>query len=274
MVLDCMDSCKRSCEKKMAKKNQNRYSRIIEEIFLSLYEDGDQTVGFAREDLEQAAQKLQIKLPKNLGDIIYSFRYRAPFPETIQAKAPKGKEWVIRPAGKGLYKFEVVRHATLRPNLQLVETKILDSTPGVIEVYALNDEQALLAKVRYNRLIDIFTGLACYSLQNHLRTSVPDLGQIETDEIYVGVNKQGEQFVLPVQAKGEADLLNIVQIEQDFALCRHRFPALGCRPIGAQFIDDDLIALFELEEQDGDIRIVSEIHYRLVPPEDFCDEDH
>ena len=45
-----------------------------------------------------------------------------------------------------------------------------DSTPGVIS-YALSDEQSLLATVRYNRLIDVFTGLTCYSLQNHLRTS-------------------------------------------------------------------------------------------------------
>lgn len=65
----------------------------------------------------------------------------------------------------------------------LAETKIPDSTPGIIAKYALNDEQALLAKVRYNRLIDIFTGVACYSLQSHLRTTVPKIGQVETDEI-------------------------------------------------------------------------------------------
>ena len=67
----------------------------------------------------------------------------------------------------------------------LVETKIPDATPGVISRYAINDEQGLLAKLRYNRLIDIFTGLTCYSLQNHLRTTVPELGQVETDEIYL-----------------------------------------------------------------------------------------
>lgn len=49
----------------------------------------------------------------------------------------------------------------------------------------MSDEQALLARVRYNRLLDIFLGLATYSLQNHLRTSVTDIGQIEVDEICV-----------------------------------------------------------------------------------------
>jgi hypothetical protein len=73
----------------------------------------------------------------------------------------------------------------------MAETKVPDSTPGVIAMYALSDEQALLAKLRYNRLIDIFTGVACYSLQSHLRTSVRTLGQVETDEIYIGLDKRG-----------------------------------------------------------------------------------
>jgi len=47
--------------------------------------------------------------------------------------------------------------------------KIPDATPEIVAAYALSDEQALLAKVRYNRLLDIFLGVAAYSLQNHLR---------------------------------------------------------------------------------------------------------
>src|SRR5271157_4057421 len=37
--------------------------------------------------------------------------------------------------------------------------------------YKFTDEQALLAKVRYTRLIDTFLGITAYSLQNHLRTT-------------------------------------------------------------------------------------------------------
>ena len=120
-----------------------------------------------------------------------------------------------------------------------------------------NDEQAVLARVRYNRLIDIFLGIACYSLQNHLRTTVPDMGQVETDEIYVGVDKSGSHYVVPVQAKSGNDELNRVQIEQDIALCADKLPSLICRPVGTQFIGEDLIALFEFESGD-DIRVVSE----------------
>ena len=127
--------------------------------------------------------------------------------------------------------------------------------------------------MRYNRLIDIFTGVTCYSLQSHLRTAVPFIGQVETDEIYIGLDRRGAQYVFPVQAKGNKDTLSIVQIAQDFALCAEKFPGLICRPIAAQFMADDLIALFEFERDDEGIVISSEKHYRLVPAESVTDDD-
>ncbi|MHB9130061.1 MAG: hypothetical protein ACYDBB_03095 [Armatimonadota bacterium] len=137
----------------------------------------------------------------------------------------------------------------------------------------LSDEQALLAKLRYNRLLDIFTGITCYSLQNHLRTTVPALGQVETDEIYIGVDKKGIQYAIPVQAKGGRDKMGVVQIEQDWALCTAKFPSLVCRPIGAQFMADNVIALFEFELGEQGISLVSERHYRLVPQEQITPDD-
>ena len=103
-------------------------------------------------------------------------------------------------------------------------TKIPDSTPGVIIKYALDDEQSLLAKIRYNRLIDIFTGVTCYSLQNHLRTTAPGIGQVETDEIYIGIDKRGVHYVFPVQAKSGSGKIGTVQIRQDYAVCAAKLP--------------------------------------------------
>jgi hypothetical protein len=251
----------------------NRYERIIERIFLSRYTKGAREILFEREDIERVAEELQIKLPKNLGDVIYSFRYRTRLPKSIRSKAPKGMQWIIRPAGRSRYRFVATKQASIAPTSRLAETKVPDSTPGVIAMYSLSDERALLAKLRYNRLVDIFTGMACYSLQNHLRTAVPGVGQVETDEIYVGVDKRGAHYVFPVQAKGGSDTLSVVQIEQDLAVCREKFPDLICRPIAAQFMKEDLIALFELEMDEDGLKIAAERHYRLVPPEDVTSAD-
>ena len=202
----------------------NRYSKIIEAIFDAKYTRGSRDVAFERDDLAAFASKLNIKLPKNLGDLIYSFRYRTELPESILEVAPEGETWIIRPAGRGRYRLVLVADVPLTPNPNLAVTKIPDATPGIISKYAFNDEQALLARVRYNRLIDVFLGIACYSLQNHLRTTVASMGQVETDEIYVGVDKSGSHYAVPVQAKGGSDRLNRVQIEQDIAVCAEKLP--------------------------------------------------
>ncbi|PYP87983.1 MAG: endonuclease [Blastocatellia bacterium AA13] len=257
----------------MAKHTANRYAQIIECIFLNNYKEGAIEVPFERIEIERVADTLGIILPKNLGDVIYSFRYRVSLPQAVQSKAPKGKTWIIRPAGRSRYCFVATEEPDILPSKLMAETKVPDSTPGVIAKYALSDEQALLARLRYNRLIDIFTGVACYSLQNHLRTTLPALGQIETDEVYVGVDRKGVHYVFPVQAKGGRDRLSIVQIEQDVALCAKKFPLLVCRPIGAQFVQGDLIALFEFEEGDKGISVLSEKHYKLVPPEAVTSDD-
>jgi len=76
----------------------------------------------------------------------------------------------------------------------LVTIKIPDATPEIVSAHAMSDEQALLAKIRYNRLIDVFPGVSAYSLQNHLRTTVEHIGQIEVDEIYVAVDSAGLFF--------------------------------------------------------------------------------
>jgi hypothetical protein len=250
----------------------NRYSRIIEAIFVSRYVPGTSEVVFERTDIELEAIKLDIKLPKNIGDIIYSFRYRSDLPVPIIATAHGEKGWVIKPNGIGRYKFVLVNNFDFSPQL-MDEIKIPDSTPGVVAKYALSDEQALLARLRYNRLIDIFTGVACYSLQNHLRTSIPGIGQVETDEIYIGVDRRGAHYVFPVQAKGGRDRQSIIQIEQDIALCAHRFPDLICRPIAAQFMEDHVIVLYELRSTDAGVRVTSEKHYRLVTPADVRVDD-
>ncbi len=251
----------------------NRYAQLMQAIFSRRYRKGATEVAFERTDLVNAAAELGIRLPKNIGDVLYSFRYRVPLPKSISDRAPKGYEWIIRPAGRGRYKLVLVRETIVAPSSVLAQTKIPDATPGIISRYAMSDEQALLARIRYNRLVDIFTGLTCYSLQNHLRTTAPQVGQVEIDEIYVGLDKRGAHYVMTVQAKGKADRIGIVQIEQDIAVCRAKFPALIHRPIAAQTIGKEQLALFEFQQTDEGIRVSSEKQYELVPPDQLTVEE-
>jgi hypothetical protein len=90
----------------MPRKDRSRlYGPIIEHIFQAHYVTGSDSLEFPRSEIESAASELGISLPKNLGDLIYSFRYRATLPASILRHAPHGMEWVIESAGRSQYRL-------------------------------------------------------------------------------------------------------------------------------------------------------------------------
>jgi hypothetical protein len=232
-------------------KTQNRYSAIIARVFSNHYVKAGDSFEFTRDE----------------------FGYRNELPDSILDTAKNGLEWIIEGAGRAKYRFRLAKLNRIAPREELLTIKVPDATPQIIGAYALGDEQALLAKVRYNRLIDVFLGITAYSLQNHLRTTVKDVGQIEIDEVYVGIDRHGRQFVVPVQAKGGSDKHGVVQTQQDVAFCKQVFKNLVCRPVSAQFMSDERIAMFELAVVDGAVKVVDEKHYQLVAAKEITSDD-
>lgn len=258
-----------------AAKKKPDYEAIIEKIFFDHHKPRVIDFQFDRTEIEAAALALGLPRPKNVGDVIYTYRYRKKLPQPILDEQPKNKYWLILGDGDALYRFRLSNLAYIEPTPGLMVRKIPDATPEIITRYAFNDEQALLAKIRYNRLIDTFLGITAYSLQNHLRTKVDNYGQIEIDELYVGVDARGAQYVVPVQAKGGDDILGVIQTIQDTIFCQQeaRYEHSIARPVSAQFMADDVIALFELNFDGDDVSIVQERHYRLTEAESITDKD-
>lgn len=252
----------------------NRYQAIIIDIFQRNHEGGEE-FEFGREEIAEAAHRLNIEPPKNLGDVIYTFRYRKSLPEPILDTQPEDRYWLILGAGDARYRFRLSKLATIVPTKGMLVRKIPDATPEIISQYALTDEQALLAKIRYNRLIDVFLGIVASSLQNHLRTKIPNYGQIQIDELYVGVDSKGAQYIVPVQAKGGSDTLGVIQTIQDTIFCetQDRYKHCIARPVSAQFMADDTIAMFELIFDGDEVSIVRERHYRLTEAKDIGEKD-
>ena len=256
----------------------SKYEQVIEWVFQQNYRPGDVRVGFTRDELVEAHDELGLPRTKNIGDIPYAFRFRRELPASIVAAAPRGAEWIIVGTGIAEYQFRLSMPGKIIPTLHYYPIKIPDATPEIVRQYATGtDEQAILTRVRYNRLVDVFTGLTCYSIQNHLRTTVTNIGQVEVDEIYVGLNKRGTHFVLPCQAKSKGDRFGIVQVLQDFALCADRYPYATCRPIALQFVADSHIAVLELAVREEDeilkLNIVDEKQYMLVPRSEISEDD-
>jgi hypothetical protein len=55
--------------------------------------------------------------------------------------------------------------------------------------------------------------------------------------------------------------------------CAEKFPNLICRAVSAQFMSDERIAMFELAAQDGEIKVVDEKHYQLVPAKNISTKE-
>jgi len=278
------------------------YGRIIEKIFLRHYRKGSPEFGFGRQEIIDTANELHSSgqtgqfQPKNVGDVIYTFRHRRPLPPAVRAthqdfdqETFRDGGWMILGAGHAQYRFRMSKLTHIRPTAGLPVIKLPNATPEIISTYALNDEQALLAKMRYNRLIDIFLGVTAYSMQNHLRTFVENYGQIEIDELYVGVGREGSQCVIPVQAKGDSksDILGAIQTIQDVMFCRtpltkktkrrkKDYSELDVRAVSAKsfkFDGRDAIAMFWLDFDGKEVIRKRERHYMLVGKDEISPEE-
>ncbi len=249
------------------------YRRIVEHLFANKYKPGMKAVAFRRDDLISAAVAVGAKVPKNLGDIVYSFRFRATMPIAISSTAPRGKQWVIKGEGDALYSFTLFDGANIAPRTDQEPIKIPAATPEIVKKHTRSEEQALLAVVRYNRLIDMFLGVTAYSLQSHLRTKVATIGQMEIDELYVGLNREGAQYIIPVQAKGGKDKQGVSQVLQDWEFCKIEFPNLVPRLIAAQFVHDDHVAMMELVVTPTAIKVRQERQYLLADQRKITDAD-
>ena len=252
-----------------------RYVQIIEAIFGRYWKEGTTEFSFERDEMEQVCKELGIEEPKNLGDVIYTFRYRRALPKSILQTQPADRGWLILGDGDARYRFRLNKLTHLKPTNGLLVRKVPDATPEIIAQYALTDEQALLARVRYNRLIDIFLGITAYSLQSHLRTNVSNYGQIEIDELYVGLDSRGAQYIVPVQAKGGTDVLGAIQTIQDLKFCNTepRYRNCVARAVSAQFLAGDTIALFETTFDGNEVSIVRERHYQLAAADSITPAD-
>ena len=252
---------------------ESGYNRIVAKIFHDRYTVDCSEIDFVRQDLLDARDAVAPELKRlNAGDVNYRYRFRGSLPSSITNTEPSGKEWIIIGAGRSKYRFLLVPQTRIVPNPNLKTIDIPDNTPEIIRMYKLDDEQALLAVLRYNRLLDIFLGLTTYSLQNHLRTFVKTIGQIEIDELYIGIDKSGCHYVIPVQAKGGSDQIGVAQTMQDIAYAEGKFPEMRYRAVSAQFMSDGIVALFDLTVENLQVKVIEERHYRLMPAASISDK--
>jgi hypothetical protein len=242
---------------------QKDYDRIITSLFFSKFKEGIVEIDFTKDELVATAKKLKITL-RNAPDVVYTYRSRSNLPETILNKG----NWIIKPKGKGkLSFFKSKRKPFVSIQEGLAAIEIPNALPEIVEKHASEDEQALLSSIRYNRLADIFTEITCFHLQSHIRTTIDGEGQIEIDDLYVGIDTDGKEYILPLEAKSpdDRDKLGWIQISNMVKFAQQNFPKLRCRPIAAKPEGTDKIYLIEFDPNPDSekISIVQSKLYKL-----------
>lgn len=201
---------------------------------------------------------------RNLGDVTYTYRGgRRQLPEHISSTG----NWVIEARGRGVYAF---RRLSRSPYIDIPEDldtiSILDATPEVILRYGSTDEQGLLTKVRYNRLVDTFLGVTAYHLQSHVRAYIPNSGQVEIDDLYFGVDTNGRQYVIPIEAKTADEPLGVIQVVSLNDFGWEVYPELILRSIAVKSWHDGTIFFIEFNNSrdSNEIKVVTYKRYRLI----------
>jgi hypothetical protein len=130
------------------------------------------------------------------------------------------------------------------------------------------DEQGLLTIVNYCDLLSLFTGLKIYRLKSHARKSVSKIGQVEVDEIDVGVTYSSLNLpiIFPIEAKAAPDPLNWAQIANQVNFANQQFSGFIVRPIGIKVDWNSIIYIIEFtpEIEAKNLRIVNSVRYRLT----------
>ena len=158
---------------------ENQYDKLLASIFKKKWKSSLMEVPFTKDEVIDAATELGLRI-KNLADVIYTYRSRRPMPAEILGTG----NWVIAARGSGLYAFvSITGETTVAIPSSLKVYPIPYAVPEIVAQNLARDEQGMLTIVRYNRILDVFSGLACFHLQSHIRTHIPKHGQVEIDDL-------------------------------------------------------------------------------------------
>lgn len=252
----------------VAERQQRNRDEVITFVFEKFYVPGANEVSFSMDDVREAIAEVSKTHPgyseKNVADVRYQYTSgRRSLPEKINSLGP----WMIAGRGKARYAFVRLKSSPqIEIQADLAPVLLPDATPEIVLEYAGSDEQGILAKVHYNRLVDTFLQITCYHLQNHWRTSIKNKGQCEIDDLYVGVDIDGKQYVIPIEAKCAGERISKVQVAQMIDFARDRYPKLTIRPVGIQELKDGSLVLLEFPpaQHPDEIAIKEMRRYRLL----------
>lgn len=238
-----------------------KYEDTIVRVFENKLDEGYSTDGevpFDRDDIEDALDELELTV-KNVPDIPYAYRSRRSLPDHIEQH---GYNAIILDdsieGADATYLFTKREQLIHVPDeYDEVHRTSIGELPEPVREYIGKDEQGVLTQVRYAGLLDDFTRLDAYHLQSHMRFRV-NSREAELDDLYIGVDEEGHDHALAVEAKGVGETLNKNQLIRNTRGIEQKitYPD-SVRTLAVKLDEDGYFYLFEFDihEVDGEDRV-------------------
>lgn len=233
----------------------SKYEDTIITVFENKLESGystEEDIPFDREDLRSALDELDINV-RNVPDIPYAYRSRRKLPGEI---GKHGYNAIIlddsREGADATYLFTKKKQLIPIPDtVDEVKYTSKEELPKLVRPYIQEGEQAVLTQIRYAGLINDFTGLRTYHLQSHARMRVNNR-EAELDDLYIGVDGNGEHHAIAVEAKGKQETLNKNQlIRNTRGIEQKEYYPDSVFTLAVKLDENGHFYLFEFEIQEG-----------------------
>ena len=245
----------------LSKRYFNRYEAMMALIFSEKYQETDAPIPFTKDDLIAAAESLLIDLPQNLSDIIYALRHRSPIPKAILDTAKEGQEWVIETVGRGKYWLIQRPCQKIEADPTAVDFLVADETPIIARNFGMKGAPLLELILRKNRILKQFLSSPIEHLQSHVRASVTGVGQVEIGSLFFS---QSYGVIVPICLVAKPGQFNLNKATQAMKFASEHYGRLDCRPVVAQLLSENKVALFELHGSPETPRVLQEVHFTLA----------
>lgn len=262
-----------------------KYQRTIERVFKKKIEElseqvddpYEEDIPFHRDDLEQAIDELEISIG-NVPDIPYAYRSRRELPASMRQHGYNAIVIDDSRAGEDpTYLFTKKEQIIQIPD-DVDTTRTIDQSalPEPVQQYIREDEQGVLTQIRYADLLDEFTDLDCYHLSSHVRFRVKGR-EAELDDLYIGLDEEGDHHAIAVEAKGKGEKLNRNQLIRNTRGLENKTQYPNSVTTLAVKLDEDgaiYILEFEVFQKDGNDRVSIDRIWKFVTEKESETQGH
>lgn len=148
----------------------------------------------------------------------------------------------------------ITQNIEVAPNRLSKRQAVPNLLPRIVEEYISDERQFLLSQLRYNRLLDLYSGMVCFPVYSTSRLA---------DEIFVGIDQMERPHVFLVQASTGNRPLRISHVKSCFDSFVTEYQSALIRSIVLQVVTLNILALLEFQVE-RTARLVGEKHYQIV----------